>query len=106
MEITELCRTDFGCVMRFDHPLAFRSHIAPADLSGENLITFAQDTRIGWSVREALRKTRRSSNIVFTVNQTFSAYALAQSGSGVALVDPFPMLMGAFPELAIRPFAQ
>jgi hypothetical protein len=38
------------------------------------------------------------------VNQTFSADALAQSGSGIALVDPFPMLMGAFPELALRPF--
>jgi DNA-binding transcriptional LysR family regulator len=104
MDITELCRADLGCVMRFDHRLASLPHISPADLGNESVITFAEDTRMGWAVREALRKKKSSANILFTVNQTFSAYALAQSSSGVALVDPFPMLMGAFPELAVRPF--
>lgn len=103
-EVTELCRADLGCVMRADHRLAALAHVTPADLKEENLITFAEDTRTGWAVREALRKRKAPSNIVFTVNQTFSALALAQSGSGVALVDPFPMLMGAFPELVVRPF--
>jgi len=104
MEITELCRADLGCVMRADHPLASLDKITAADLSDESLITFAEDTRMGWAVREALRKTKNAASIAFTVNQTFSAYALAQSGSGIALVDPFPMLLGAFPELTLRPF--
>jgi len=104
MDVTELCRADLGCVMRHDHPLASLAQVTPADLSGLNVITFAEDTRTGWAVRDALQKKKSSANILFSVNQTFSAYALAQSGSGIALVDPFPMLMGAFPELALRPF--
>ncbi len=105
MEVTELCRADLGCVMRSDHRLATLPYVTPVDLAGEHLITFAEDTRIGWAVREALRKKRQATpDIVFTVNQTFSAYALAQAGSGVALVDPFPMLMGVFPQLVVRPF--
>jgi DNA-binding transcriptional LysR family regulator len=104
VEMNELCRAELACVMRHDHPLAALTQISAADLSGENIITFAEDTRTGWSVRDALRKKRSSARILFTVNQTFSAYALAQAGSGVALVDPFPMLSGVFPELAMRPF--
>ena len=104
MDVTELCRADLGCVMRHDHPLASLRLISPADLAGETIITFAEDTQMGWAVRDALRKKKSSSVILFTVNQTFSAYALAQSGSGVALVDPFPLLLGVFPELKVRPF--
>lgn len=104
MDVTELCRADLACVMRHDHPLTLLQQITPADLAHETIITFAEDTQMGWAVRDALRKKKSSSVILFTVNQTFSAYALAQSGSGVALVDPFPMLMGVFPELRVRPF--
>jgi DNA-binding transcriptional LysR family regulator len=104
MDVTELCRADLACVMRHDHPLTLLQQITPADLAHETIITFAEDTQMGWAVRDALRKKKSSSVILFTVNQTFSAYALAQSGSGVALVDPFPMLTGVFPELRVRPF--
>lgn len=104
MEVAELCQADVGCVMPAGHRLATLSAVTPADLRDEVLITFAEDTRTGWAVRDALRKRKIHGNVTFTVNQTFSAYALAQSGSGVALVDPFPLLMGAFPQLVIRPF--
>ena len=104
MDVTELCRAEIGCVMRTDHPLAQFAQITAGDLSKETLITFAEDTNSGWRVREAMRKKRLPSRIVFTVNHTVSAYSLAQSGSGVAVVDSFPMLSGTFPELVIRPF--
>lgn len=104
MDVTELCRAEIGCVMRTDHPLAKLVHVSPGDLSQETLITFAEDTHSGWRVREAMRKKRLPSRIAFTVNHTVSAYSLAQAGSGVALVDSFPMLAGSFPELVIRPF--
>lgn len=104
MEAVELCRAELACVMRHDHPLAALRQIAPADLSGRTVITFAEDTRTGWAVRDALRRKRSSARILFTVNQTFAAYALAQSGAGLAIVDPFPMLSGTFPELALRSF--
>lgn len=105
MDVTELCRAAIGCVMPADHPLATRARITPEDIADQTLITFAEDTHTGWSVREAMRKRRQPSRIVFTVNHTLSAYTLAQSGSGVALVDSFPMLTGAFPQLVVRPFA-
>lgn len=103
-EVTEICRASLVCVSRGDHRLAGLKQVGVADLKGERLITYAEDTQTGWAVREALRKLRGPSPIVITVNQTFSAYALAETGSGVALVDPFPMLTGVFPGLVARPF--
>ncbi len=103
-DVTEICRADLVCVTRADHRLAGRKQVRASDLAGERLITYDEDTRTGWAVREALRRQQVPSHIAITVNQTFSAYALAQAGSGVALVDPFPMLTGVFPELVARPF--
>lgn len=104
MDVTELCRADIGCVLRADHPLARHRRLTPAELAGQTLITFAEDTMSGWGIREALRYRRVPAHITFTVNQTLSAYVLAQRGSGIAVVDPFPMLIGSFPDLVIRPF--
>ena len=104
MDVHELCRADIVCVMRSDHPLSRLSRIAPKDIAKETMITFAEDTMSGWAIREALRKKKLPVHIAFTVNHTLSAYSLAQEGSGIAVVDPFPMLLGSFPKLVTRPF--
>lgn len=104
MEVHELCRADIVCVMRSDHALAKLSAVTPRDIADETLITFAEDTTSGWAIREVLRKQKLPAHIAFTVNQTLSAFSLAQEGSGIAVVDPFPMLLGSFPKLVMRPF--
>ena len=104
MDVHELCRADIVCVMRSDHQLASLSRITPKDIAKETLITFTEDTTTGWAVREALRKQKLPVHIAFTVNHTLSAFSLAQEGSGIAVVDPFPMLLGSFPKLVMRPF--
>jgi DNA-binding transcriptional LysR family regulator len=104
MDVHELCRADIVCVMRSDHRLAYLPRISPKDIANETIITFAEDTTTGWAIREALRKQKLPTHITFTVNQTHSAFSLAQEGSGIAVVDPFPMLLGSFPKLVMRPF--
>jgi DNA-binding transcriptional LysR family regulator len=104
MDVHELCRADVVCVMRSDHRLAGLSRVTPKDIAAETLITFAEDTTSGWAIRESLRKQKLPVHITFTVNHTLAAFSLAQEGSGIAVVDPFPMLLGSFPRLVMRPF--
>jgi DNA-binding transcriptional LysR family regulator len=104
-EAHELCCGEIGCVMRIDHPLAHRESIGPADLWNEPLIGFSETTFTGSSVHEAFRAANVPCQISYTTNQTFAAYALVQGGAGIAIVDPFPLLSGAFGDLVIRPFA-
>ena len=103
-EAHELCCGEIGCVMRIDDPLAERDCIGPADLWNENLIGFGETTFTGASVHEAFRAANVPCQISYTTNQTFAAYALVQGGAGIAIVDPFPLLSGAFSDLVIRPF--
>ncbi|MDQ8035502.1 MAG: LysR substrate-binding domain-containing protein [Bordetella sp.] len=104
MEAVELCQAILGCAMPASHRLAALRKVTAADVEQEVLISFAEDTRLGSAVREALRRRNIVGRITFTVNQTFSAGALAQAGAGVGLVDPFPLLMGAFLQLVNREF--
>jgi len=103
-EMTELCRMDLVCVMRHDHRLASASHITAADLTGETIITYGEDRPTGRAIRNALGTHRGSGVVQYTVNQAQAAYALVHAGSGIALVDGFMMLTGAFPHLVMRPF--
>ena len=104
VETHELCRAEIACIMRVDHALAKRRHVRPPDLAEETLVSFADDTMTGWRVREAFRATHTPCHITFTANHTMSAYALVQTGNAVALVDPFPMISGAYRGLVMRPF--
>ena len=104
VETHELCRAEIACIMRDDHALARRRTLGPRDLADETLVGFADDTMTGWRVREAFRASGTPCHITFTANHTMSAYALVQSGTAIALVDPFPMISGAYAGLIMRPF--
>lgn len=104
LEVKELCRSEVGCVMRADHPLAARKFLTPKDIAGQTIISFAEDTLVGWGLREAFHASGVQSHITVTVNHTLTAYALVEAGVGLAVVDAFPMLSGTHPNLVIRPF--
>jgi len=104
LQVSELCRAPIGCVVPAKHPLARLKEVTPEMLARHLLITFGEDTMTGSSIREAFRKRGKTCQIAFTVNQTLSAYALVKAGAGVALMDPFPFLSGAFADLVMVPF--
>jgi DNA-binding transcriptional LysR family regulator len=101
LDVTELCRSEVGCVIRADHPLATRQQLTPRDIARETLISFSDETYTGWQLRAAFHDGGVNSHVTFTVNHTHTAYALVQAGAGVGIVDSFPMLSGAFPNLRV-----
>ena len=104
VETHELCRAEVACIMREDHALAKRRWLGPADLANETLVCFADDTMTGWRVRDAFRASGIPCHVTFSVNHTMTAYALARSGRAIAIVDPFPMVSGAYAGLTMRSF--
>jgi DNA-binding transcriptional LysR family regulator len=40
-----------------------------------------------------------------TSNHSYSACCLVSQGNGVALIDPFHVVAGTFPDVVMRPFA-
>ena len=104
MEVIPLCRSEVGCVMKRDNPLAKNTQVKPMDLKGIPLITFGEDTFTGLNVRNVFYAANVPLKIQYSLNNTMMAYSLVRRGLGVALVDSFPILSGDYDDLVIRPF--
>lgn len=92
------------CVMPPDHPLARSSLIAPADIATATFIALERDTRMGRIVRGAFASVKEPFKFAVEVRYCHTACLLADSGIGVAVVDPLSPLCGKYANLAVRPF--
>ncbi len=100
-----ICEAQAVCVLPRKHPLAARRTLNVRDLQDVPLISFREDTDIGWLLRRALATAggrRREPDIV--INQSRQAIDLAQAGAGAAIVDPFSLLATPSLAVAVVPF--
>lgn len=104
LEAEELCRADVGCIVPATHPLARRKEIGPKELAAYPLICFSEETYTGRHLHAAFEDSGVPWQVAFTVNHTQTACVLAQAGVGVAFVDVFQMVAGAFPSLKVVKF--
>ncbi|AZO77023.1 MULTISPECIES: LysR family transcriptional regulator [unclassified Bosea (in: a-proteobacteria)] len=93
------------CVMRPDHPLAAKPTITPEDLRAVSYIALEQGTRMGTIVRKAFAQADVPFRFSVEVRYCNTACVLAESGVGVAVVDPLSPVFSGHYDLAIRPFS-
>jgi len=100
-----ICETQAVCMLPRKHPLASRKTLTVRDLAALPIISFREDTDIGFLLRRALTAAagrRREPDIV--INQSRQAIDLALAGAGVAIVDPFSLLVSPAIPVAVVPF--
>jgi DNA-binding transcriptional LysR family regulator len=104
LKAIDLCESEVICALPQGHRLADKEVVTPADLVGETLISYSDQTSIGTLLRDSFRFHNAACRISTVVNFTYFACTLVRSGAGIALIDPFPIVSGAFPDLVVRPF--
>lgn len=77
------------CVCTPQHPLTQQDSVTPADLQHYPFIALAAGTRMGAALREAFLSARQPLTPAVEVRYGNTACVLAESGVGVAVVDPF-----------------
>ncbi|SEG40127.1 LysR family transcriptional regulator [Bosea lathyri] len=92
------------CVMRPEHPLAQKNTIHPKDLAGVPFIALERGTKMGTLVRQAFVEAGEPFSFAVEVRYCNTACVLAESGVGVAVVDPLSPLFSGHYNLAIRAF--
>lgn len=92
------------CVMRPDNPLASKATVTPEDLRSVSFIALEQGTRMGTIVRKAFAQAEVPFRFSVEVRYCNTACVLAESGVGVAIVDPLSPVFSGHYDLAIRPF--
>jgi DNA-binding transcriptional LysR family regulator len=92
------------CVMRPEHPLAQKNTIHPRDLVGVPFIALERGSKMGTIVRQAFAEAGEPFKFAVEVRYCNTACVLAESGVGVAVVDPLSPLFSGHYNLAIRAF--
>src|SRR5262245_17318650 len=85
--VSELCATEFGCIMPRRHPLARKSHVTPADLEHERLIGLSQHLPLGAQASRVFADANVPLRLAVEVSQSTVACALVRAGAGIALLD-------------------
>ncbi|MEZ5842757.1 MAG: LysR family transcriptional regulator [Hyphomicrobiaceae bacterium] len=96
---------DMVCVMPPGHVLERKTVVSAADLVQHPFIGLERGTRLGEAVRHSFDKAGIPFRFAVEVRYCNTACVLAQSGVGVAVVDPFSPTDGAKHNLVVRPFA-
>lgn len=105
LETEAVFAADMVCVMPPGHPLARKTVVAASDLTPYPFIGLERGTRLGEAVRDAFNMAGTPFRCAVEVRYCNTACVLAQSGVGVAVVDPFSPTDGAKHDLVVRPFS-
>lgn len=92
------------CVFQRGHPLTDKAIIRASDIRPYNLIGLEQNSRLGSLVRNSFEVDGISYDAAVEVRHGSTACVLAESGVGVAIVDPFSALSSNRVALEVRPF--
>lgn len=103
LEIELLVRASIACVLRADHPLAARDEIDVHDLAGQPIITYLPQIPSRTLVDQAFGHAGIVPQIVAQVSVSLTGIMLAQSGGGIALVEPLMVAAMGLPSVASRP---
>jgi DNA-binding transcriptional LysR family regulator len=91
--LVPLCGGELVCVAPAGHPLAASVAVTPQDLAPYPLISFSRSLPLGRLVEQLFREAGTPRRIALEVNQSSTALALVRAGAGVAVIDPFLLLV-------------
>jgi DNA-binding transcriptional LysR family regulator len=103
-EARDLCAAQLKAVMPRGHPLCALESVRPQDLRHHPLISYSRDQPIGLEIDEQFRHAGLTRHIAIEIIQSATACSLVAAGAGIAVVDGYSLINGAFPELEVRPF--
>lgn len=86
-----------------DHPLGDKRVIKPSDLAAYPIISYGPQTPYGMIVSRVLSTTTKPIRVNTQVRFTPNACSLVQAGAGIAIVDDFVLMDGAWPNIQSRP---
>jgi len=91
------------CMFVPGHRLENKKVVSPADLASEPLILLDSISPLGMMIRQSFEYTEQPLRSAIEVHHTHQACALAESGLGVTIVDPFTASNNRY-RLRARPF--
>jgi DNA-binding transcriptional LysR family regulator len=86
------------------HRLRVHASLSPKQLAGEKLIALSRRFPLRTKVDAALAAERVTMNVVAETTTSQFLAEMVRSGAGIAVINPFPLELGAVRDLLFRPF--
>lgn len=96
--------TDAVCFLPEGHPLAAKSTITPIDLDGVDYVAINRRYPFSAMLDRVFTEHRVSPRFVIETDVAMLATGFVRAGLGVAVLNPFPLLLGDRTGLVTRPF--
>lgn len=88
-----------------DHPLADRSHLAPADLRQGPFISWTSFVSARHLIDQALQSSSVKVDAAYETTFSISAYEMVKHGIGIAIIDPYTAVEQLDDRVRLIPFA-
>ncbi len=102
--VQDICDAPLCAALPEGHPLTARSHLRPADLAGEPLISLGESSATTRLVAVMFQQAGQALDPIAVVDNAIGVGALVQQGLGIGLINPLMLAHGAFPGVVLRPF--
>lgn len=98
--------TSMVCAIPAGHKLLGQPTVSLSDIAREPLVIHAEGLTFGELVRAAFRAEGLQHQVAGLVHQTDNACSLVSAGVGLAVVDPFSVAWGGWPNVETRPISR
>jgi DNA-binding transcriptional LysR family regulator len=100
----EIVRDDLICIMPRNHPLSRLAVVSATDLAGYPLISYTSNQGLAPIINTIFAEARVNLRPAVEVGLIMNAWAMVNTGAGIAVVDPHSALDDMFANVVTRPF--
>lgn len=100
----EIIRGDLICILPRDHPLLRLSVVSAGDIATYPLISYTSSQGLAPIVNAIFAEARLNLRPAVEVGLVINAWAMVNTGAGIAIVDPHSGLDYMFKNVEVRPF--
>ena len=104
IKFTPFRRSKLVCVLKADDPLAELEHVGPSELADRSLIALTRRHSVRNLTERAFKTAGIDPQIKIETATAESALEFVRQGTGLALVNAFPISSGLPGDLTLRPF--
>ncbi|MEP3280043.1 MAG: LysR substrate-binding domain-containing protein [Stappiaceae bacterium] len=104
LKITPYRQTMAHAILPVNHPLARKEIVTPEDFDGENFIAFNRRFQRRSAYDKLFAERGIARNIIIETATSHTVLEMVRQGAGVALINPFPLVLQNDPEVVFRKF--
>jgi DNA-binding transcriptional LysR family regulator len=104
IRVENIVRRNLICIVPKDHPLADLDAVSVRDIALYPLISYTSSQGLAPIINGIFAEARINFKPAMEVGLIINAWAMVNTGAGIAIVDPYSALFSMFPNVVVRPF--